>query len=461
MRSLTETTEQDSRRLAQAFSNAIPSNVASYVSMADGDRADVGMLVEMASGIDAEVNRLISGLPVLKVKLYAPDGLTVYSTDHADIGGSKAGSPIFQDVSATGDVASSTSFRESFAGVKGISSDTWLVETYLPIKSPAGEINWVFELYSDVTAQREAILAHTLHTMALASAIMLTLYACLVFFATRCSASMRRQYDELIESRREAEVANKIKSEFLATMSHELRTPLTSSLGGLKLLDGVHGQTIPEKAQELLGLAIRNNESLLRLVNELLDFEKALSGRFSLSPDVHDVSALTEQVMKDNEGYALSKSVSFAISVPDHPCLVTVDDSRFEQVMNNLLSNAAKFSHEGGVVDVRVTDTGSMVEVDVSDKGIGVPDGLRDKIFEPFTQLESSMTRRHKGTGLGLPICKTLVEAMGGTLTLQSKIGMGSTFTVSFKKTSAEPISVIHAANDESADMSNRPCKSA
>lgn len=247
----------------------------------------------------------------------------------------------------------------------------------------------------------------------------------------------KQREEELENALRQAKAASSAKSEFLATISHELRTPLTSSLGSMKIVKNVYADQLPEKAAEMIDLAIRNEEGLLVPVNDLLDFEKAMSGRFAVNCQPHDIRALTEDTVEKSQGYAHSSSVTFDLMPTSGPVLGRVDEQRFDQVLSNLLSNAAKFSSEGSSIQIEVLENVETVGVRVKDTGIGIPKLFHEAVFDPFTQVEDSMTRSHKGTGLGLPICKALTEAMGGRISLESEEGAGSTFTVTFPKASA------------------------
>ncbi len=236
--------------------------------------------------------------------------------------------------------------------------------------------------------------------------------------------------EELIDAKQQAEAANLAKSEFLAAMSHELRTPLTSSLGSLGLLDLFLPDDLSTDARDMLDVAKRNNEALLRLVNELLDYEKILSGRLELETRRQDISALMSNIVKDNQGFARSKSVQF-VTQQDAPAFYAeVNEYRFEQVLNNLLSNAAKFSNPGSNVEVSIENQNKTIYVKVKDHGPGIPEDFRSKIYEQFTQADSSSTRHYGGTGLGLSISKALIEGMGGKIGFETEMNVGSTFYV-------------------------------
>ena len=245
-------------------------------------------------------------------------------------------------------------------------------------------------------------------------------------------SEIRNANDELVRARDLAEAANQAKSEFMAAMNHELRTPLTSSLGSLGLLKNLMMEQFSGEAQELLEVALRNNQALLRLVNELLDYEKVLSGTLVIETKAHDVVALTSNIVRDMQGYAQAQSVNFVIKESGQSLFAKIHEHRFEQILNNLLSNAAKFSDAESDVEVWVTRERDQVSVRVKDKGPGIPEAFQEMMFEQFTQADSSSTRKHRGTGLGLTISKALTESMGGTLGFETKSDVGTTFFINF-----------------------------
>ena len=226
----------------------------------------------------------------------------------------------------------------------------------------------------------------------------------------------------------EQKKADKIKSEFIAVVSHELRTPLTSIRGALGLLEHSIGKDLPPKLMQLLKIAHKNSQRLGALVNDLLDIEKLVSGKMSISSDRVDLVALAQQAMEFNSAYAQQFDVRYYIE--DHPksAWVICDADRVMQVFANLLSNAAKFSHPSGMVAIRILDRDDMFRVEIEDYGQGIPSHFHDQIFSKFAQADGGNTRKQGGTGLGLNISKTFIEKMGGQIGFESREGEGSVF---------------------------------
>lgn len=221
---------------------------------------------------------------------------------------------------------------------------------------------------------------------------------------------------------------DRLKSEFVTTVSHELRTPLTSIRGSLGLLAaGVTG-VLPDKAKELVSIAMQNCERLVRLVNDILDSEKMLSGKMELSMRALDIVALIERSVRENESYATTHGVTVSLQSSASEARVMADTDRLVQVVTNLLSNACKFSNKGGVVEVTVQASDQRVKVSVADRGGGVPRELQGRLFERFAQLDSSDARRKGGTGLGLSICRAIIERMDGSIGFAERDGGGSVF---------------------------------
>ncbi len=229
----------------------------------------------------------------------------------------------------------------------------------------------------------------------------------------------------------------RLKKEFTSTLSHELRTPLTSIIGSLQLVNsGVLGE--PDKdITDLTVIAERNAQRLLDLINDLLDIEKIESGKIELHPEVFALDDLVREAMTLNRAYAERFSVRYAAVGQLPSAQVNVDRKRLFQVVTNLLSNAAKFSPEAGTVEVSMEDRGERVYVGIHDRGAGIPENFRNRIFSRFAQADSALTRQKGGTGLGLSISRRLVELMNGEIGFVDREGGGTTFWFELPKHSS------------------------
>lgn len=216
-----------------------------------------------------------------------------------------------------------------------------------------------------------------------------------------------------IDSRKRAET---MKSEFVSTVSHELRTPMTSVMGVLGLIrSGRYGHLEP-KAEQLLDIAHSSGDRLVRLINDLLDIEKVESGKLEMSLSRQDAWPLVRSAVEQARSFMEGNGVTVSLGNFGDGAEVVVDSDRFAQVLTNLLSNAAKFTPAGGSVRVELHADAQQVRVSVSDTGPGIPEDQLHRIFDRFTQVDSSDTRAVQGSGLGLPISRALIEALGGEL---------------------------------------------
>ncbi|MDD8023141.1 MAG: HAMP domain-containing sensor histidine kinase [Paracoccaceae bacterium] len=228
--------------------------------------------------------------------------------------------------------------------------------------------------------------------------------------------------------------AFKAKTDFLSTVSHELRTPITSIKGPLEMINAGALGEVPEKMSVALEIAARNTRRLQSLVEDLLLLQSADAGKLNFHFETVDIGKLVQEVSERFTPYAEAKEVVVQVQVQPNMYWVQCDQKRMDQVVTNLLSNAAKFSNPGGRVSVSVQALDDIVQISVIDEGVGIPDGTGDKIFEEFKQLDSSSSRNFQGTGLGLSISRRIIEAHGGHIGYVSTLGHGSTFYVHLQK---------------------------
>lgn len=226
----------------------------------------------------------------------------------------------------------------------------------------------------------------------------------------------------------ERDTLSRMKDDFIATVSHELRTPLTSINGSIGLIKhGVAGP-LDERAGAMLDVAYRNSDRLIRLVNDLLDIQGMDTGAVRLNLEPVAVSRLIDLGLDANRDFCEQRGLTLRVRGAVPPLVVTADPGRLTQVLTNLVSNAAKFSPEGGEIVVDVTGRGAGVRIAVTDSGPGIPEEFRSRIFGRFAQADPSDARQKSGTGLGLSICKGIVEQHGGTIGFTSEPQQGTTF---------------------------------
>lgn len=216
---------------------------------------------------------------------------------------------------------------------------------------------------------------------------------------------------------------DQIKSEFISIVSHELRTPLTSIRGSLGLIEGTMSDSLPDRANKLISIAHKNCERLILLINDILDLDKISAGKMRFHLKDENLSDLVFQGIESNKGYGDKFNVRFEVgTIPDN-VIIHVDADRWQQVLSNLLSNAAKFSPENGTVTVWAEMHKGRARVCVKDEGPGVPPEFRKRVFGKFSQADSTSTRTKGGTGLGLNISKKIVESMKGQIGFESEVG--------------------------------------
>ena len=228
-----------------------------------------------------------------------------------------------------------------------------------------------------------------------------------------------------------------MKTEFVSTVSHELRTPLTSILGSVKLVQSGAAGEVSEKSVELLTIAHNNSERLVRLINDILDIQKIEAGQLDVESEPLELRTQIKQAIISNAAYAEQYNVHFRVTEPDREAWIQADTHRLNQVLSNLLSNAAKFSDAGEEIHITIDCDGDAVTISISDTGIGIPKEYQHAVFEKFKQVDASDSRTKGGTGLGLAITKNLVSMMDGEIWFDSAPGEGTTFHVRFPEISA------------------------
>jgi PAS domain S-box-containing protein len=302
---------------------------------------------------------------------------------------------------------------------------TWLLTSKVPMFDGNGNIIGVLGTYIDLTERKQV--EQELNQ-----------------YRSHLEQLVAERTAELLKAKEAAEAANIAKSRFIATMSHELRTPLNAILGFSELMS--RDETASVAQRETLNIINRSGAHLLSMINGILDISKIEAGRFEVTIEAFDLINLLQDIGEIVGVNALKSQLSFRLeTAPDLPHYVKTDCGKLRQVLINLLGNAIKFTEQGGVIlraNVRPLPavTMMMLNIEVADSGAGIPQNKQDDLFKPFVQL-SQADAEQKGTGLGLAISKSMIELMGGRISVNSVLGVGSTFKIE--------LPVVIAANDD------------
>ena len=271
-------------------------------------------------------------------------------------------------------------------------------------------------------------LSHVIAYLGTTLLILFGIFVSLLLLELRAAKKRESKMRILAE---EATSAARLKMNFMSVVSHELRTPLTSLLGGLSLLKARVGTTLKDPAAlKLLDVADRNGNRLLTLVNDILDAQALSEGKVSVKRETVDLNDVVTTAVENCQVYAEKLGVSYAVHIPQEPVITFTDGARVTQILNNLISNAAKFTSAGDVVEVRLTRVSDKARIEVTDHGIGIPADLQPDIFTPFHQINPGTTGGNKSSGLGLSITKQLIDLLGGKVGFTSVEGDGSVFWI-------------------------------
>jgi len=249
-------------------------------------------------------------------------------------------------------------------------------------------------------------------------------------FATQSSLAIHnaRLFREIEDKSHQLEVTSQHKSEFLANMSHELRTPLNAIIGFSEVLSERMFGELNEKQEEYLKDIYASGTHLLSLINDILDLSKIEAGRMELELTEFDLPLAIENALTLVRERAGRRSIALHTNIDSRVGQIQADERKVRQVVLNLLSNAIKFTPEGGRIEVEAMPKDGLVEVSVTDTGIGIAPEDQEKVFEEFRQVGTA-AKKIEGTGLGLTLCRKFVELHGGRIWVKSREGAGSTFT--------------------------------
>ena len=246
----------------------------------------------------------------------------------------------------------------------------------------------------------------------------------------RTHISLNKVKDQLENKTRELENALKMKDEFISFVSHEFKTPLTVINAAIQAMELICKNELSEKTKNFINKIRQNSFRQLRLVNNLLDITRINGGSIKFNKKNLDIVFITKSIIESVNLYALQKNIQLSFITSIDQKIISIDEEKYERILLNVLSNAIKFTPHGKSINVSLSIKSGYICVKIQDCGVGIPKDKQKIIFERFGQVDSSLTRQSEGTGIGLSLVKKLVEALGGSISVKSKVGIGSTFTI-------------------------------
>ncbi len=415
--------ERNNAALAQIIANAtLPDfqDLTSANEAAQGQGSGDLTANPAYADLRAKALKLIAGSPVVRLDILDHDARAIFSTESSAIG------------QAGGDGAA---FQQAWSGRAGSRMEGGardIVASYVPTFDPAepGRVIAVFQIDTDVTADFAGLESYHQSIMLLIWIAFAITYCGLIWIVLRTNRAAARQNEanlKLAAAVARSEAANQSKSDFLAAMSHELRTPLNAVIGFSEIMKSeLLGPVAVPAYRDYVTNIHASGTHLLSIVNDILDMAKTETGSVPLDREEFGIKEMLEQTMAMVEERAASAGLTIHLDVAPELGTMVSDRRRIKQVLLNLLSNAIKFTPAGGSITVTARRILNKVALEVADTGVGISEQDMPTALAPFGQVDSSLARKHEGTGLGLPLAKKFVELLGGTFHIDSKPGEGT-----------------------------------
>jgi len=404
--------------------------------------------------------RFLQEIPIARFNLYSPNGEPFIRTTHNTLNISGTDNNLNENVSINifdiikdGKPQSEIVEDAQFYTAGGKIKEGILVRTLIPIMSEnyvgilsnqKPELDGVIEIYYDVTDAIGVMRNFQYIGAGFILVIFGILFTLLIYTSRRAEKIIEKQHEtnvELTSAKVKAETENKQKSQFVANISHELRTPLNAIIGFSEIMkDEVMGPIQNEQYQSYTKDIHAQGVHLLSLINDILDYSKAESGKLELEYEEIDLNKMVAVCLRTQEPRANSAQVALVKDLPSEHIIITSDAKRLKQILLNLLSNAVKFTPAEGSVKVSIWENISdkRIGIEVEDTGIGIAPKDIAKALSPFGQVDSELSRKYEGTGLGLPLTKKFTELLRGELKIHSEVGKGTKITILLPKDNKE-----------------------
>jgi two-component system cell cycle sensor histidine kinase PleC len=395
------------------------------------------------ASFNAETARYFAKQPYTKITIFSPDVTRHYygsSAQYATSDGTTRITLFDVEKALAGETVNRILFDVLMHGSADPNRKHVMLQTIIPIvREGMTRPDVLVEVYTDMTDQwnrlegrMSMILVGMVGTFSL-------LVVMLMFTASRAENIISKQHEvnlELIAAASQAEAQSRDKSQFLASVSHELRTPLNAIIGFSEIIRNEAKDKLDKVYQDYVEDIFSSGKHLLSLINDILDFSKAEAGKLQIEWAETDATKVIRNSLRMVLPRAEAAQVTLVEDIPAHHLVIVTDAKKLKQVLLNLLSNAVKFTPAGGEVRCHAwTDvvTGNLT-LQVRDTGIGILPKDISRVMTPFGQVDSALSRKYEGTGLGLPLSKKFVESMGGTCSIESEIKVGTSVTISFPK---------------------------
>ena len=437
--------EENNVALTFALSNVLRENVGELMNIAPD--LSVAELKEhpVLRQIDRAVTDATLGTRIAKIKIYSPAGLTIYSSDPSQIGEDKSANEGF--LSAIGNIVVSTlTYRDQFDSFENTLIERDLISSYIPIfDSPGAPApSGVFEIYSDVTALKNTISNRIWLILGATIGILLVVYGVVLFTVVAGSrlTAFKHQENlklqlELAERRRSEEISRvaleneremgEIRSNFVASASHDFRTPLTSIYAAADIMDRYAERLEPHEVKENLEEIKKQVSAITFVLDRILIGSQIGANKLECNPAVMDLGPFCRDLLQQMR-LTTNAQQTFNLDFNGEVDQVVLDERLLRHILNNLISNAIKYSSRGSTIDIAISRSASQVEFRVADQGIGIEPAEIDHIFEQYFRGENATG--FAGTGLGLSIVKSAAEVHGGSVEVKSAAGQGAEFIV-------------------------------